>query len=57
LGEMRFGYNVMIGNGIGSTDVAENNDTKSVTASLTMKPLDSWQFGASCWGWALILTN
>lgn len=47
LGEMRFGYNLMIGNGIGSTDVAENDDTKSVTASLTMKPWDTWQFGTS----------
>jgi hypothetical protein len=44
---MRFGYNVMIGNGIGSTDVAENDDAKSITASLTTKPFGSWHFGAS----------
>lgn len=47
LGSARFGYNLMIGNGIGASDVAENNDTKSITASLTAKPFGSWHFGAS----------
>ena len=47
LGDLRFGYNVMIGNGLGSTDVADNNQAKSLTASLHIKPLDNLQLGLS----------
>lgn len=47
LGNLRFGYNIMIGNGLGSTDVADNNKAKSITASLHIKPLNNWQFGLS----------
>jgi hypothetical protein len=47
LGDLRFGYNVMIGNGLGSTDVADNNTAKSLTASLHIKPLDDLQVGLS----------
>lgn len=47
LGDLRFGYNLMIGNGLGATDVAENNKAKSVTASLNLKPWNGWHFGAA----------
>lgn len=47
LGSLRFGYNVMIGNGLGSTDVNDNDKSKSITASLSIKPRDSWHLGAS----------
>jgi hypothetical protein len=47
LGELRFGYNIMIGNGLGSNDVADNNKFKSVTASAHIKPVNNWQLGLS----------
>lgn len=47
LGDLRFGYNLMIGNGLGSTDVAENNQAKSITGSLSIRPWNAWHFGAS----------
>lgn len=47
LGPLRFGYNLMIGNGLGATDVADNNEAKSITAALTINPLNDWHFGAS----------
>lgn len=47
LGDLRFGYNLMIGNGLGATDVAENNKAKSVTAKLNIKPWNGWHFGAA----------
>ncbi|NGP76296.1 hypothetical protein G3570_06610 [Balneolaceae bacterium YR4-1] len=47
LGDLRFGYNLMIGNGLGATDVAENNKAKSITASLNIQPWNGWHFGAA----------
>ena len=47
LGDLRFGYNIMIGNGLGSTDVADNNQAKSLTTALHIKPLDNLQLGLS----------
>lgn len=47
LGDLRFGYNLMIGNGLGSTDVAENDQNKSITAALNVKPWNDWHFGVS----------
>lgn len=47
LGPLRFGYNVMIGNGLGSSDVSDNDKSKSITASMSIKPWNSWHFGAS----------
>ncbi len=47
LGDLRFGYNLMIGNGLGSTDVADNDSNKSITASVSIKPWNAWHFGAS----------
>ncbi len=49
LGDLRFGYNLMIGNGLGSTDVEENNKAKSVTALLNIKPWDGWHLGAAAY--------
>lgn len=47
LGDLRFGYNLMIGNGLGATDVAENNKAKSITASLNVEPWNGWHIGAA----------
>jgi len=49
LGNLRFGYNLMIGNGLGSTDVAENDKNKSVTAAISIKPWNAWHFGISAY--------
>lgn len=47
LGKMRFGYDVMIGNGLGSSEVADNDDSKSITAAINVRPWDTWLFRAS----------
>ena len=50
LGDLKFGYNVMLGNGLGSSDVLDNDNNKSLTASIHIKPWDYWQFGTSYYG-------
>lgn len=47
LGKLRFGYDFMVGNGIGSTDVEDNDKFKSVTAAVHIKPKDNMRIGAS----------
>ena len=47
LGTIRFGYDLMLGNGIGSTDVLDNDKHKSVTAAVHIKPVDELRLGAS----------
>jgi hypothetical protein len=47
LGRLRFGYDVMVGNGIGSGDVVDNNPFKSATLAVHVKPTDGLRLGAS----------
>jgi hypothetical protein len=47
LGKLRFGYNVMLGNGIGSSDVVDNDKHKSLTAAIHIKPRERLQVGIS----------
>ncbi|SFQ38058.1 hypothetical protein [Hymenobacter arizonensis] len=47
LGAIRFGYDAMVGNGIGSGDVVDNNPVKSVTLAVHIKPTDGMRLGAS----------
>ena len=47
LGKLRFGYNFMVGNGIGSSDVVDNDKYKSITAAIHIKPKDELQIGLS----------
>lgn len=47
LGKMRFGYSLMIGNGLGASDVSDNDSHKSITTALSIKPWNNWQFRAS----------
>lgn len=47
LGGLKFGYNVMLGNGIGSSDLADNDKYKSITAAFHIKPLEKLQIGLS----------
>jgi hypothetical protein len=41
LGKLRFGYDLMVGNGLGSSDVADNDTYKSITAALHIKPVEN----------------
>lgn len=45
LGKLKFGYNLMIGNGLSSGDIKDNDKYKSITAALQIKPLDKLQLG------------
>lgn len=47
LGKLRFGYDLMVGNGIGSNDLKDNDTHKSLTAAVHIKPLDRMRIGAS----------
>ena len=47
LGDMKFGYDLMVGNGIGSTDVLDNDKRKSLTAAVHLKPVEGLRFGFS----------
>jgi hypothetical protein len=47
LGDIKFGYDLMVGNGLGSTDVSDNDKNKSVTAAVHIKPVDRLRVGAS----------
>ena len=47
LGAIKFGYDLMVGNGLGSADVLDNDKNKSVTASVHIKPIDKLRIGAS----------
>jgi hypothetical protein len=47
LGKLKFGYDIMVGNGIGSNDGSDNNIFKSVTAAVHIKPVDGLRIGAS----------
>ena len=47
LGPLKFGYDLMVGNGIGSTDVLDLDKGKSVTAAVHIKPRDALRIGLS----------
>jgi hypothetical protein len=47
LGDLKFGYDLMVGNGIGSTDVLDNDKRKSITAAVHIKPAEGLRFGLS----------
>ena len=47
LGAVRFGYDLMMGNGQASGDVEDDNAYKSVTAAVHVKPRDGLRIGAS----------
>ena len=47
LGKLKFGYDLMVGNGIGSGDASDNNTQKSVTAAMHVKPCDYLRLGVS----------
>ena len=47
LGDARFGYNLMIGNGLGSSEIVDNDKYKSVTVAGHIKPGDNIKVGLS----------
>lgn len=47
LGKLKFGYDLMVGNGLASGDVLDNDGHKSVTLALHIKPLDGLRLGGS----------
>ena len=47
LGKLRFGYDFMLGNGLGSEEVADNDNFKSITAAVHIKPIDALRIGIS----------
>ena len=47
LGNLKFGYDLMVGNGIGATEIIDNDKRKSVTAAIHIKPIEGLRIGAS----------
>jgi hypothetical protein len=47
LGKLKFGYDVMVGNGLGSSSIQDNDKAKSVTVAAHIKPADRLRIGAS----------
>ncbi|MBD0351188.1 MAG: hypothetical protein ICV65_08550, partial [Flavisolibacter sp.] len=47
LGKIRFGYDLMLGNGLGSNDIMDNDKYKSVTAAIHIKPVEGLRIGTS----------
>lgn len=47
LGKLKFGYTLLIGNGLGSQEIKDNDKYKSVTAAVHIKPIDKLQIGFS----------
>ena len=47
LGKAKFGYDVMVGNGIGSPDVTDNDKPKSVSLAMHIKPVKNLRLGLS----------
>jgi hypothetical protein len=46
-GNLKFGYDCMIGNGIGSGDLTDNDKFKSITAAIHIKPMNNFHIGGS----------
>ena len=47
LGKIKFGYNFFVGNGLGSSEIADNDKTKCITAAVHIKPADRLKIGLS----------
>jgi hypothetical protein len=47
LGKLKFGYDFMIGNGLGSSEILDNDKMKSITAAVHIKPVDALRIGLS----------
>jgi len=47
LGKIKFGYNLFVGNGLGSSEVADNDKGKCITAAFHIKPVNRLKIGMS----------
>jgi hypothetical protein len=47
LGKIKLGYDLMVGNGIGSGETEDNDKAKSVTAAVHIKPVEHLRIGVS----------
>lgn len=47
LGKLKLGCTLLVGNGLGSKEIVDNDKYKSVTASVHIKPIDKFQIGLS----------
>ncbi len=47
LGKLNFGYDVVLGNGISSSDISSPSNRPSITAAVHIKPKDGMRIGAS----------
>lgn len=47
LGDLKFGYDVLIGNGLGATDITDNDNNKSLALSIHFSPIEKMRIGAS----------
>jgi hypothetical protein len=47
LGDVRFGYEVFVGNGLGSSEIKDNDKYKSFTGAIHIKPGDKFRLGMS----------
>ncbi|MBL0340646.1 MAG: hypothetical protein IPP71_06835 [Bacteroidetes bacterium] len=47
LTKINFGYDVVVGNGIGAGDLEDNDNNKSITVSAHIKPYEGLRIGAS----------
>lgn len=47
LGELKFGYDILIGNGISANDISDDNKNKCITAASHIKPKDGLRIGLS----------
>jgi hypothetical protein len=46
-GKLKFGYDLFVGNGIGSSAIVDNDNNKSLTAAIHIKPADRLRIGIS----------
>ena len=47
LGNLKFGYDVVIANGLGSQEISDNDKRKSFTAAVHIKPVENMRIGLS----------
>jgi len=47
LGNLKFGYDLMVGNGLGSNEISDNDKNKSVSMAIHIKPVEKLRLGAS----------
>ena len=47
LGKIKFGYDMMVGNGLGSNEVSDNDKNKSISLAVHIKPVEKLRLGVS----------